>query len=410
MTVHNEKLQKRGLWLVLLCFLVASLSGIASAARPDRKQGVIIPDAERVYSDVSTDIRETEQGAEWRIPLPGQQAWEVLKRSLRRLGVTYTESGSKPRQLLTGWITWGYDAAKNTGHSKRPHFGSMGTTELHKFRFRLAGTEPAKIMISDAAYQKQVEIAPDSEYEWLEWRAFDPQPGAAYTFGRRLQGEYQAAMSLEPVSVVTPPSPPPRVTGPVITREQTVEAAADKAPERVVPPLQPAQVKIQPQPAVKPVQDVTPVAPPKRKPSVTTVATGLLVSMPLANTWDALLRALQELKIDIETVDRNQLLIVTRWVYANYDPKNQQLNIRSNDDNGWAFSWLGGGPQRHRFQLVVIDAGQGRTLVRAYHTGFQEQIDQTPDSSQTLLAWEDRKTDPKIASAFLRRLRIVDNR
>ena len=410
MTVHNEKWKSRDLWLVLACFLVASLSGVTSAARPDRKQGVIIPDAERVYSDVSTDIRETEQGAEWQIPLPGQQAWEVLKRSLTRLGVTYTENGSEPPQLLTGWITWGYDAVTNTGHSKRPHFGFPGTTELHRFRFQLAKSvpgEPTKIIITDAAYQKQVEIAPDSEYEWLEWRAFDPQPGAAYTFGRRLQGEYQATMSLEPVSTVIQPSPP-QVIGPAIKTEHAAESIADKAPEVVVPSLPPVQVP--PQPVVKPVQDLTPVTSPKRKSSVTPLATGLQVSMPLANTWNALLRALEELKIDIETVDRNQLLMVTRWVYANYDPKSQQLHFRSGDDSGWAFSWLGGGSQRHRFQLVVIDAGQGRTLIRAYHTGFQEQIDQTPDSSQTLLAWEDRKTDPQIASTFLRRLRIVDNR
>jgi hypothetical protein len=126
-------------------------------------------------------------------------------------------------------------------------------------------------------------------------------------------------------------------------------------------------------------------------------------------TWDSLLRALQDVNIDIETRDRNQLMIITGWIDANYDKKNQQLHFRSNGDSGWAFDWGGGGPQHHRFQLLLTGQGD-KTWVRALHTGFQEQVDQTPDSSQTLLVWEDRNTDPGVASAFLRRLRIIADR
>ncbi|WP_165869050.1 hypothetical protein [Thiogranum longum] len=399
---------------------IAGLTGAALAARQERIEGVIIPDAERVYSDVSTDIRATKDGAIWSIPLPDRQAWQILKRSLQRLGVAFTETEGEALQLLTDWVAWGYDASTNTGHSKRPHFGSAGTTELHRFRFMLAKNtagEPAGILITDAAYQKEVDIAPDSEYAWTEWRKFDPQPGAAYTFGRRLQGEYQAAMSLQPVSVLAPALPREPATtsiepasGPSATVTHVVEPAIHEASKVVIPPpALPMPAKVLPSNAQAQIK--VPVAPESRKVAAAPTTAGLLVNMPPEATWEALLRALEELKIDIETVDRNQLMIVTRWIEANYDPKNQQLIFRSNSNSGWAFNWLGGGSQRHRFQLVLISSDAGKkTLIRAYHTGFQEQVDQTPDSSQTILAWEDRKTSPDIASAFLRRLRIVDNR
>ncbi len=416
MTMHTKMFRTGTLWIVFMTLSMAWMTGTALAARQERINGVIIPDAERVYSDVSTNIRATKEGAIWTIPLPAGQAWQVLKMSLQRLGVPFTETGGDVPQLLTDWVTWGYDASTNTGHSKRPHFGSAGTTELHRFRFMLtesASDEYAGILITDAAYQKEVDIAPDSEYAWTALRKFEPQPGAAFTFGRRLQGEYQAAMSVQPVSGLPAPSsftPAPGVAKPP---QAPAPTAAIHVPEihettrSVITPGPATPVRVIP--AAEPVQAKAPATSVRQAEVATRTMAGLLVNMPVQAAWDALLRALEELKIDIDTVDRNQLMIATRWIDVKYDPKNQQLHFRSNDDSGWAFDLSGNGPQHHRFQLVLIDTGSG-ALIRAYHTGFQEQVDQTPDSSQTLLAWKDRKTDPEIANAFLRRLRIVDNR
>jgi len=404
MTKYPEKPWIRVGW-VMAALLAASglLADAALAARQAQKSGVFIPDAGRVDSYGTTDLSATPEGAIWKISLPHQQAWQILKRSLQRLSVTFTETSGDNSQLLTGWVTWGYDAGANVGHSNRPRFGSAGTVELHRFRFTSVDGEPDKpavILIQDANYQKMVDIAPDSESTWMEWRESEPQAGAAFTFGQRLQGEYEVAISLQPVSV---PLVPPAV-------EPEAPETTIVVPSAPLPPLKVTTGVVAP----VPVQTTAPTVMTPKVPRAATVArttNSLLVDLPVDATWGALLRALQDLGIDIETADSSQLMIVTRWIDAAYDEKNQQLDFRSNNESRWAFNWGGRGPQHHRFQLVLIGTGQGdKTLVRAYHTGFQEQVDQTPDSSQTLMAWEDRKTDSNIAAALLRRLRIIVDR
>ncbi len=411
MSGYPEKLLTSGVWILTVLWLALGLAEPGFAARPEQNPGVIIPDAEKIYSGVSTEVRETAEGAIWRISLPHPQAWQVLKRSLQRLGIGFTETDDEAPTLLTDWVVWEYDATANTGHSKPPHLGSQGTTERHRFRFELVNDgadSPTEFRISDAARQKQVDIAPDSEYLWMEWRDFPLQAGAAFTFGRRLQGDYEVVMSLQSVTVLPRPATKPPTSGPgaaVTAQPAAGQQAAGKAAISL-PVVPPPPVRT---PAASvPVQTEPPTTTGPRPAPVT--ATGLLVDSPVDAVWSALLLALEDLKVDIETADKSQLMVVTGWVYANYDKKSQQLRIHSDDDSGWAFDWRGSGPQRHRFQLVLIGTGNGdKTLVRAYHIGFQEQIDQTPDSSQTLLAWENHKTDPRVAAAFLRRLRIIVN-
>jgi len=150
----------------------------------------------------------------------------------------------------------------------------------------------------------------------------------------------------------------------------------------------------------KVIQPETPAAP---------AANGLLIRAAPELAWPALLQSLENLGIGIESFDERQHLLTTGWVNANYDGKNQLLIMQSNGKPKWAFNLFGNkGIERHRFQLVMVPANRGtRSIVYAYHTWAQEQVDQTPDSSQTLLVWEDRDTSTDVALAFLRRLRIV---
>ena len=143
--------------------------------------------------------------------------------------------------------------------------------------------------------------------------------------------------------------------------------------------------------------------------AVRPAANGLLVKAAPEVAWQALQRSLQDLEIERASGDDRQRMLMTDWIEADYDRKNQLLVTRSKEGPLWAFN-LGGnrGIERHRFQLVLIPANQGtRSIIYAYHTGVQEQIDQTPDSEQTLLSWVDRETSPEVALAFLRKLRII---
>ena len=137
-------------------------------------------------------------------------------------------------------------------------------------------------------------------------------------------------------------------------------------------------------------------------------ANGLLVSASPAVAWPALLQALDDLEIPIDQEDGQQHLLTTGWVNADYDEKNHQLVLRSKEGPKWAFNMFGKGIERQQYQVVMVPANQGvRSIIYAYNTGFQQQIDQTPDSSQTRLVWEDQDTSPDVALALLRRLRIV---
>jgi len=150
----------------------------------------------------------------------------------------------------------------------------------------------------------------------------------------------------------------------------------------------------------------TPDVPPT--PTPREVQGGLLVDGGLDATWLALLPAIDALGIKLQSRDQAQHMLTTQWIDSTYDKKNQQFTLESKAEERWAFDLWGKGHQRHRFQLILIPLdGGARTMVYAYHTGFQVQTDRTPDSSQTLLYWKDHKTQPAVAMAFLRRLQLL---
>lgn len=403
--------------VVALLLLVQGCGTTRREARQEVQRGVYVPDAGSLYVSTRSKVSRTPDGA--RIAIIGEgveQSWKTVRRALARLGIAYeVQDGHSPR-LLTGWVIWSYDPDQDRGRSKRPGFGVSGTDERHRFRFSLdpAGTG---ILVSDAARQREVDIAPDSEYSWLEWRDVAPSPAAAFAFARRLQSDIEAVLSLAPTE-----SALPATGGEPAAPQQPIPTAVEPAgrvahPESPVTASAPAKAPVGAAVAA-PATAVSPGAPvPESGPApqaatvqpapVAVAGNTLLLDAPPARAWEALLRALQDAKVELQTIDRSQLLVTTDWVDARYDRKNHQLVFRSNEPSRWAFDLRGHGAQRHRFQLLLIPAGQGRSLLRAYHVGFQEEVDLTPDSSQTLLQWEDRRTDPAIAAAFLRYLRIV---
>lgn len=401
MGIHSRSV--RGMFIAGILVLLGSLAtGTGALAAKRQDPGVYVPEL-RFVSPGATDIEAVDGGAVLRVPLPAGRARQVLQRALSRLGISTTADPAVPDRLVSGWILWSYDPESQRGSSKRPGFAFSDTLERHRFGFTVEAAETpeqSRIRIIDLGHQKEVDIAPDSEYSWLEWRDFPAQPSAALSFLRRLQGDYESAMS----SMLLPAAPAPVTATPAPVRPTEVPAAP-------APPVSGAE---SPPPAAP---GVGPVAPPptaERSPVATPPVAGqlrgggLLVSAPAASVWRALQNTLQGMQIDVASSDERQRLVRTDWVLAHYDPKNQRLYLQSNESGRWAFDWRGRGRQRHRFQFIVIPVGDGsQAMIYAYHTDFQEKVDRTPDSSQTLLAWEDRKPDPRIAAALLRQLRIV---
>jgi len=514
--LYSNRVQSLATGLCLIC--VCAWPGYSHAERSNQR-GVAIPDdAPDAFVQRATHLDRNEYGADLTLPLDVSETWQLLHRVLADLGINPEQEDTQRQYLLSDWVLWVWNPKLETGSSKPPLKAFARAYERHRFEFTVspdATNSSAMIRISDKARQKEVDITPDSEYAWLKWQDAPVQADAAWSFSRRLQRNFESALSSRMVPsgvtaprIVEPVQPPgstremPPVTSapvvrtaaptavivepagtlpvpvpvrPVLEQQRSVERAQTKPPA-VEPPLAVAgtplaQVPENPAPAPTPkaiqqqsndkaVQSQSPVIDPHpavaekpasvaRKPALPvptpvteapavvqaptrpeksldpanpaaatpdvpptqaprSVQGGLLVDGGLDATWLALLPAIDALGIKLQSSDQAQHMLTTEWINAMYDKKNQQFTLESKNAERWAFDLWGKGHQRHRFQLILIPLdGGARTMVYAYHTGFQVQTDRTPDSSQTLLYWKDHKTEPAVAMAFLRRLQLL---
>ena len=506
--------------LGLACLVACPDSGYAGRSR---QRGVEIPDAPVMSVQGMTRVDRNENGASLSLPVDANNAWQLLNRVLADLGIKPKQQDAQKRNLLSDWVLWVWSPKLEMGSSKPRRKVLSRTYERHRFDFTVspdATNTGAVIRISDKARQKEIDITPDSEYSWLQWQDAPAQADAAWSFARRLQGNFESALSsrMVPSSVAAPriiepvrqsgstrevppvtsvpavqavapaaiivepasmaPAPVPVPGRPVLEQQRSVEHTQTKPPavnrqqvvaempvratqeprpvphpttapkalpeqgsnkvvqsnSRVIEPQRvvaekPASVASKPAlPVPPPVTDARavvqaptrsekpqnaanpPTAAPDAQPAPTprAVQGGLLVDAGLEATWQALLRAIDTLDIKLQSSDQAQHMLTTQWIGAMYDKKNQQFTLESKNEERWAFNLWGKGHQRHRFQLILIPLdGGARTMVYAYHTGYQVETDRTPDSSQTLLYWKDHKTEPAVAMAFLRRLQLL---
>ncbi|NNG11709.1 MAG: hypothetical protein HKM88_00510, partial [Halobacteria archaeon] len=519
----------------LFSILVAVIISASTlhAARPDRSPGIYIPEQKNADSTAFTNTRwvETTAGGSLEVAADANATWEALDQALSSFGIKALDKNNAKREWLTDWVVWKYDSKTGAARSK-PGFGFGGRSlERHRFLFQVRpGQSPGHsvIVAQDSKREREVDLHPDSEYSWLEWKVREPQQQAADSFLKRLQLPVESALNTRfvgsadvtrttsgdtvvvedradtsadvvliripvpetevatPATVVTqpvtqvlpdplsgsesagapiqeqkseapavilggrqpeiatsqppiqpaevPPLGPVQQPEPSVTTREVPEAESPVKPAiSQPPPIQPAEVPplepvLQPEPSVttsevpkaeSPVKPaisqavVQPTAKPRPeavKPDVPdrSAPNGLLVRASPAVTWPALLKSLDDQEIIRDNEDGEQYLLTTDWIGANYDRKNQLLVMQSKEGPVWGFGLFGKGIERHRFQVVVLPANQGtRSIIYAYHTASQEQIDSTPDSSQTRLEWEDRDTSPDVALAFLRQLRIV---
>ncbi|WP_455235425.1 hypothetical protein [Thiogranum longum] len=496
---------------MLVCCL-SVLTFDSSAERSKDQQGVFIPELSALPVSHTTSIETNDQGALLITRLTKPQAWATLNEALARLQIALVQKDTAQAQLVTEWVLWVHDKKSDRGSSKPPSLLST-KRERHRFEFVVIereSTAGAVVQIKDFARQKEIDVAPDSEYAWLEWNDANPQRGAAASFLRRLQGEFDASISsrfqpaviapevtvpaesetvsapkaasrqpasgsesmaeaggttLSPALPAPPSASPPAVgASPAVPKVQPPKpevsaglAATHKTPVHTAAPPQgesleaaasePRRQAVAPPMVSAPASDVSSAKPAAAPPPVSIQAHqtpratpgavadvpappalptasaaaasekavavqaatgGALIDASVENTWSALLRALNDFGAAPQASDERQHIVSTQWIDSTYDEKNHQFALRSQVGEYWAFNLRGSGLQRHRFQLIVLPVdGGSRSMVYAYHTGYQEQVDRTPDSEQTLLEWVDRETDPAVATAFLRRLRIM---
>jgi len=449
--MHKHPLSTR---IILLVFGL-SFAGLLQAASPDRSPGSYIPVLKNATPRefTATQWVKSSTGTGLRVEVGADQAWQAIDQALDRMGVKAIDKNAASREWLTDWVVWKYDSKSNTARSKPGLSFSNRELERHRFLFSVrAGDSPEGSIISVVDRQRQVEvdITPDSAYAWLEWKDSASQQGAADTFLERLQLPIESALATQfvvteaPVRIITSGAGDRGTRGAVtpdtviITGKASLDgkrevividkgsmAKAAPMPEKVRPlpgkdadeaaaiadsgkSATKAVPSIASMPTPKPAATPAPEPEIATTPAITPAANGLLVRAAPDHAWSALLQALDDLGISRQQEAADKYRFATDWVAADYDKKNQLLKMRSGEDPGWAFSVFGKGIERHRFVLELVSANQGtRSVIYAQHAGYQELVDQTPDTSETQLVWENRETSDAIALSLLRRLRIV---
>ena len=396
--------------LPLLAVLLLVTPVCQAGQTGQQHRAVSIPDAAGPQAGRQTSLLTTESGTVLQTGSGRNEAWLVLKEALSRLGIPLYQVDAGELQLTTDWVSWYYDTKSRRGRSRLPRFSLSREPERHRFRFSISEMEPqqAVIEIRDVAAEREIDIAPDSSYAWLQWKAVSTDPAAASSFLSRLQVDIESAMmsSYVPAAVTKTDAPPEHghVAGTGVAQPTAVADAVTTGSGSVL------SVDAE-QLATAPARVRKEASGPEAASGSVSAKGGLLIKATPARAWQALLLALHDLDIGIEKADEQQYLITTKWLEADYEKKNHKLLLGSNGQRSWAFDRAGEGLQRHRFQLMLVPAEAGQAaMVYAYHIGYQEQIDRTPDSSRTLFAWQDRKTDPAAAAAFLRQLRIHASR
>ncbi|MEE8342977.1 MAG: hypothetical protein V3R51_04170 [Gammaproteobacteria bacterium] len=397
-------------------FAVASWAG-----SNERRSGVYLPDeSTAALANTATAFVSSPEGVYLAVPLDPNKAWSALDQTLRRLGIAATEKNRAQGYWATTWVMWVYDPGTDRGTSKPGTRLGERIFERHQFAFAVKSAAPggtgARIQIADQARQRQVDITPDSEYTWLEWQAAATQPAAAAACLRRIHRDYESVVVTTAVTTEATAGGgqmeaqsmyPGAVTAPVPPRAPVTDQSAAPRPPVQVRGAPASMSAAAVEPAQRPAQGRSPL-PRVQQPRATPTESGLFVRATPDHTWRTLIAALEALGVTVDYQSPQQRILVTDWVNGSFDRNNKTFELRSKKARNWAFNWRGRGIKRHRFKLAVVAMDSGpHSMVRVDHLGFQEQIDETPDSSQTILVWQDRPSSGQIALAFLHRLRLT---
>ncbi|HED18798.1 MAG TPA: hypothetical protein ENI74_04765, partial [Gammaproteobacteria bacterium] len=355
--VDSSRVRPLAVTLGLVCLLL--WAGHSQAGR-FKQRGLAIPDAPNMFVQGATRLDRIDSGADLAVPLDSAEAWQLLNRVLTGLGIKPKEQDAQKQHLLTGWILWVWDPDSETGRSRPPLSVLSRTYERHRFEFSVspdAASTSALIHISDAVRQREVDITPDSGYLWLQWQDAPVQADAAWSFMRRLQGNFESVLSshlmpstaaapriIEPVrssgsaalkaTPVTPPVPALAAPTAVIVEpagtlstpvpvpvlpQPVVKQSSNKSVESESPVIEPFQATAE-EPArvaAKPSSPPPLAEPPPASPGGTQPVSqpgalqqgGLLVDGGLDATWQALRVAIDALGIGLQSSDQTQHML-----------------------------------------------------------------------------------------------------
>lgn len=345
--------------LLLTLFTVSAYS--------NNTDGIIIEDKEPYPLYQHSQL--IEQGTSSAIILKNkrQNTYSTVVDLLKKTGISYqvisqdiSQATSKaPSIIQTDWISWHFDAdSKKTLSSQNNRFFTLNTRDKYKFRLSIKDIQqhPA-ITLDKVDREQQVDITPDTGMVWLKWKQEEPDAEAVNAFMHRLQTEYEIHALESKYSLANKPL--------AISANAANEAAANEATANEV--------------ATNKTVDIAPVG------IVPVFSSQLSIDMNIDQAWALVIKQLSIKSVPLASVHNDQHMLNSKWFYAKFDSKTNQLNITSKED------------QRHQFQLIVVPGSTRQTSsIFVYHTAFQQ------NSSQS--QWSDKETRQEIAGAFLKTL------
>lgn len=454
--------------IVFICFLCSFLNIAVARDKSDDSVGFTIP-KKLITAEAPTSlvVHKDHKGSYLRIYHHDSDAWSVLKESMSVIGIPMFSMDENEHAIITDWVFWIYD--DKTGHvSSKPKFSLSGAQgrERHRFVFTLEEDEQpnyTKIRISDKQREHEYEVAPDSEFIWLKWEQAESQPEAAAAFLEVVAKAFTSASHTKIVSTNSlETNQHTESIARVVDVGQTLSKPATEVQQKRVIGKKKIKVKSTESKAVLHKQctqkDInyyltngysnkqitklcsvqfvdTPVehevevpiyedapAPADAQTSTnnTSLAAtqvnnkyasingkkGLLIKASPNKTWDAIIKWAKDIKLPIASNNSNEYILTTNWAEYTYNDKKSSLEMREKDSVLWAFNIFGNGLQRHKFQIKLLSNNNQDSIVVIEHQGYQVQVDDAPDSSVSLLTWEDQETNDEIATALLRKLRL----
>ncbi len=445
----------RGLLLALV--LGGAMLPAAQAAKDMPERRAVEIDARLSVGAGRAAFVETMAGGLFATGTDADTAWRTLKELLARLDIPIESEDAARHELVTGWVRWKVDPKTGKAMSKLELLQRAVATPLmedHRFRFKVEadGTD-ARLAVADHAQLQEYRFTDDPDYTWIKWREAPPDPRAARTFLKHIQGAYEATLSTRivevptaspaPVSlVVAPPpaavpaSPAPEPTPapvhivavppPVFSPVPAIVPAPTTAPTtQASPPPVPAPSVASPpfvQPAAPPsapaapasVPSAAPLAPTAPAPAVLPAQTpartaerlgnALLVRASPEATWAALIEAARAMEITFTARDAENLAAVTDWIDYRYNARKQRFERNPDESQKLVYGFSGPQRQRHRFEFRLVPGKEaGTTLIHVVHLAWEAQDFRTPGGGDDLaLVWRMQQPNRESILAFLR--------
>jgi len=315
---------------VYLSLLTSSMLATSAIAAPGKKVAVIIPDiAVYPFTRYSQRLPDDSDNQTPTLVLDtdNTRSLNFITTLFQHWHLPYTESTaneSAQKTIKTDWLFWHYDKdSKKTLSQPVNHFFSLNSRDRYRFELTLKPVDnnQTQLILSHSWREQEVDITPDSAMIWLKWKTVTPDKQAVSYFLQRMQTEFEKLS---------------HTNQPVLTDKPAIHSASISA----------GKADTVNKPVI--IAGVTTTI------TNTTFTNYQTINKPVSASWSALIQAVSDKNIAIQSVDNNQHIIRTKTLHANYDKTTHTLDLNHSAKQTYQFKIILMPGSRHNESSVFV--------------------------------------------------------